>query len=121
MLARERLKRLWKVALTAPSHERVVLIHRCNSAQYPILCAGPLPDAPAGLILAPELGGPKRRIWGAIDSDLVAWGGSGAGLTVARLGRGPSWPCTEHEGAKCRHPPAKVALFACASLAAPRI
>ena len=47
-----------------------------------------------------------RRIWGAIDSDLVAWGGSGAGLTVARLGRGPSWPCTEHEGAKCRHPPA---------------
>ena len=47
-----------------------------------------------------------RRIWGAIDSDLVAWGGGGAGLTVARLGRGPSWPCTEHEGAKCRHPPA---------------
>ena len=107
MLARERLKRLWKVALTAPSHERVVLIHRSNGRTHPICGQRPLPDAPAGLILAPELGGPKRRIWGAIDSDLVAWGESGAGLTVARLGRGPSWPCTEHEGAKCRHPAAK--------------
>ena len=48
MLARERLKRLWKVALTAPSHERVVLIHRYNSNAHPILCNGPLPDPPAG-------------------------------------------------------------------------
>ena len=79
MLARERLKRLWKVALTAPSHERVVLIHRSNGRTHPICGQRPLPDAPAGLILAPELGGPKRRIWGAIDSDLVAWGGSGQG------------------------------------------
>jgi len=106
MLKANRLKRLPTNGLAAPSHARVVLIHRCNSDAHPILCDGPLPDAPASRILGSELGGPKRRIWGAIDSDLVAWGESGAGLTVARLGRGPPWPCTEHEGAKCRHPPA---------------
>ena len=50
-----------------------------------------------------------RRIWGAIDSDLVAWGGSGAGLTVARPlleGRPGHAPSTRGPGAKCRHPPA---------------
>ena len=102
-LQAKRLKSLDDGALAAPSQVRVVITYRSNSESSPILCDRPVPDVPAGPILPLELGGPLRRIWGAIDSDLVAWGGGGAGLTVARLGRGPSWPCTEHERAKCRH------------------
>jgi len=48
MLARERLKRLWKVALAAPSHARVRIIHRSNSDAYPISSDRPVPDLPAG-------------------------------------------------------------------------
>ena len=38
MLARERLKRLWKVALTAPSHECAVILHLCSARQTSDLC-----------------------------------------------------------------------------------
>ena len=122
MLARERLKRLWKVALTAPSHERVVLIHRYNSNAHPILCNGPLPDPPAGRILPSELGGPRAESEGQSTPTLSVWGGSGAGLTIARLGNGSSWSCTPSTrgGAKSRHPlarPSKVPVKLLASLA----
>ena len=36
-LAWERLKRLWKVALAAPSHARVSFINQGNRDAYPIL------------------------------------------------------------------------------------
>ena len=67
--AANRLKRLGTIALTAPSHERVVLIHLCSVARHPICVALSVPDAPAGQISRLEVGGPWRRKWRAIDSD----------------------------------------------------
>ena len=71
-LQADRMKRLWTGALAAPSQARVVITYRSNSNAYPILCNGPVPDTPAGQILPSELGGPRRRKWGAIDSDILA-------------------------------------------------
>ena len=57
-------------------------------------------DAPASQVLPSELGGPRRRKWGAIDSDFLTEGEGGARLAIARLGRVPSWPGTGHEASK---------------------
>ena len=80
----------------APSHARVLMIHRSNGATYPICGPRPLPDVPAGRILPSELGGPRRRKWRGIDSDFLTEGEGGERLAIARLGRVPSWPRTEH-------------------------
>ena len=120
-LQADRLKRLWTNGLAAPSQARVVITYRSNSNAYPILCNGPVPDVPAGQILPSELGGPRRRKWGAIDSDFLTEGEGGAGLAIARLGRVPSWPRTGHAAARGRHKPAKIPTFACSRSSAPRI
>ena len=74
----KRLESLYDGALAAPSQALVVITYRSNSNAYPILCNGPVPDVPAGQILPSELGGPRRRKWGAIDSDFFyrrrGWG-----------------------------------------------
>ena len=100
-------ERLPTNGLAAPSHARVVITYRSNSASHPILCARPLPDVPAGCVWPNELGGPRRRKWGAIDSDFLTEGEGGARLAIrrpiaaiARLGRVPSWPRTGHEASK---------------------
>jgi len=99
-LQAKRLERLSDGALAAPSHERVVISYRSIRATYPISRPRPLPDAPAGQILPSELGGPRRRKWGAIDSDFLTEGEGGARLAIARLRRVPSWPGTGHEASK---------------------
>ena len=98
--AADRLKRLWTNGLAAPSHARVVISYQGNGLSYPICGLRPLPDAPAGQILPSELGGPRRRKWGAIDSDFLTEGEGGARLAIARLRRVPSWPGTGHKAAK---------------------
>ena len=95
-LQAKRLKSLPNGALAAPSHARVVITYRSNGPSYPICGLRPVPDVPAGQILPSELGGPRRRKWGAIDSDFLTEGEGGAGLAIARLGRVPSWPRTGH-------------------------
>jgi len=110
-LARERLKRLWKVALAAPSHALAKIIHLSNGASYPICGALHVPDVPAGPILASEVGGPKCKIWDAIGSDLLAGGAGGARLADPRIGSGPTWPRAEHEAAKCAAPSPKIEPF----------
>ena len=107
----KRLKRLSEGALAAPSHALVKLIHRFNGARYPICGAGPVPDVPAGPILASEVGGPKCKIWDAIGSDLLAGGAGGARLADPRIGSGPTWPRAEHEAAKCAPPSRKIEPF----------
>ena len=81
-LQADRLKRLWTNGLAAPSHARVSSINQGSSDAYPILSDGPVPDAPAGQILPSELGGPRRRKWGAIDSDFLTEGEGGARLAI---------------------------------------
>ena len=93
----KRLERLPNGALAAPSHALVKLIHLSIGASYPICGARPVPDVPAGPILASEVGGPKCKIWGEIGSDLLAGGAGGARLTGTRLGSGPTWPRAEQE------------------------
>ena len=100
MLQAKQPERLPNGALAAPSHARVVITYRSNGASHPICGARPLPDAPAGQILPSELGGPRRRKWGAIDSDFLTEGEGGARLAIARLRRVPSWPGTGHEASK---------------------
>ena len=99
-LQAKRLKSLDDGALAAPSHARVVITYRSIRPTYPICRPRPLPDAPAGQILPSELGGPRRRKWGAIDSDFLTEGEGGARLAIARLERVPSWPGTGHKAAK---------------------
>ena len=99
-LQAKRLKSLDDGALAAPSQVRVVLTYQGSSPAHPICSPRPLPDAPAGRILPSELGGPRRRKWGAIDSDFLTEGEGGARLAIARLGRVPSWPGTGHEASK---------------------
>ena len=74
----KRLERLSDGALAAPSQARVVITYQSIRPTYPICRPRPLPDAPAGRILPSELGGPRRRKWGAIDSDFFyrrrGWG-----------------------------------------------
>ena len=96
----KRLERLSDGALAAPSQVRVVISYRSNGDSYPICGDRPVPDVPAGQILPSELGGPRRRKWGAIDSDFFTEGEGGARLAIARLGRVPSWPGTGHEASK---------------------
>ena len=110
-LKANRLKRLPTNGLAAPSHALVKLIHRFNGASYPIRGAGPVPDVPAGPILASEVGGPKCKIWDAIGSDLLAGGAGGARLADPRIGSGPTWPRAEHEAAKCAPPSRKIEPF----------
>ena len=71
-LQAKRLKSLDDGALAAPSQVRVVITYRSNGPSYPICGLRPVLDVPAGQILPSELGGPRRRKWGAIDSDLLA-------------------------------------------------
>ena len=99
-LQAKRLKSLDDGALAAPSQVRVVITYRSNSESSPILCDRPVPDVPAGPILPSELGGPRRRKWGEIDSDFLTEGEGGARLAIARLRRVPSWPGTGHEASK---------------------
>ena len=96
----KRLERLPNGALAAPSHALVKLIHRSNGDSYPIRGPRPVPDVPAGPILASEVGGPKCKIWGAIGSDLLAGGAGGARLADPRIGSGPTWPRAGHEAAQ---------------------
>ena len=110
-LKADRLKRLGTFALAAPSHALVKLIHLTIRARYPISRAGPVPDVPAGPILASEVGGPKCKIWDAIGSDLLAGGAGGARLADPRIGSGPTWPRAEHEAAKCAAPSPKIEPF----------
>ena len=99
-LQAKRLKSLPNGALAAPSQVRVVISYRSNGDSYPICGDRPVPDVPAGQILPSELGGPRRRKWGAIDSDFLTEGEGGARLAIARLGRVPSWPGTGHEASQ---------------------
>ena len=103
--------RLGTFALAAPSHALAKLIHRFNGARYPIRGSGPVPDVPAGPILASEVGGPKCKIWDAIGSDLLAGGAGGARLADPRIGSGTNWPRAEHEAAKCTAPSPKIEPF----------
>ena len=89
--------RLGTFALAAPSHALAKIIHLSISRRYPICSLRPVPDVPAGPILASEVGGPKCKIWGEIGSDLLAGGAGGARLTGTRLGSGPTWPRAEQE------------------------
>ena len=87
-LKADRLKRLGTFALAAPSHALVKLIHLSNGASHIRDSRGPrpVPDVPAGPILASEVGGPKCKIWDAIGSDLLAGGAGGARLAGPRIG-----------------------------------
>ena len=96
----KRLESLDDGALAAPSHARVVISYRSSGSSYPICGLRPVPDVPVGCVWPNELGGPRRRKWGAIDSDFFTEGEGGARLAIARLGRVPSWPGTGHEASK---------------------
>ena len=113
--------RTWTNGLAAPSQARVVITYRSNSNAYPILCNGPVPDVPAGQILPSELGGPRRRKWGAIDSDFLTEGEGGARLAIARLERVPSWPGTGHKAAKGTINAPRSRLFLALGSSAPGI
>ena len=110
-LKANRLKRLPTNGLAAPSHALVKLIHLTIRARYPISRARPVPEVPAGPILASEVGGPKCKIWDAIGSDLLAGGAGGARLADPRIGSGPTWPRAVHQAAKCALPSAKIEPF----------
>ena len=110
-LKADRLKRLGTFALAAPSHALVKLIHLSSGRRHPICGLRPVPDVPAGPILASEVGGPKCKIWDAIGSDLLAGGAGGARLADPRIGSGPTWPRAEHEAAKCAAPSPKIEPF----------
>ena len=69
-LKANRLNRLPNGALAAPSHALAKLIHLSIRARYPISRPRSVPDVLAGPILASEVGGPKCKIWGAIDLQL---------------------------------------------------
>ena len=112
-LQAKRLERLYDGALAAPSHALVVITYRSSGRAHPICGLRPVPDVPVGCVWPNELGGPRRRKWGAIDSDFLTEGEGGARLAIARLGRVPSWPSTGHKAAKARHKPAKAEPFAC--------
>ena len=107
----KRLERLSDGALAAPSHALVKLIHLSSGRRYPICGLRPVPDVPAGPILASEVGGPKCKIWDAIGSDLLAGVAGGARLADPRIGSGPTWPRAEHEAAKCAAPSPKIEPF----------
>ena len=107
----KRLKSIPNGALAAPSHARVRILHRSNGDAYPIFGDRPLPDVPAGPILASEVGGPKCKVWGAVGSDLLAGGASGARLAGPRIGTAPTWPRAGHEVAKCALPSPKIEPF----------
>ena len=75
-LAWERLKRLWKVALAAPSHARVVITYQGNGKSYisdlwyfkhTFLRCTSRPDLAIGA-WQPQ----AQKKWGAIDSDFLA-------------------------------------------------
>ena len=68
-LQADRMKRLWTNGLAAPSHARVVITYRSSGRAHPISGLRPVPDVPVGCVWPNELGGPRRRKWGAIDSD----------------------------------------------------
>ena len=116
----KRLKRLSDGALAAPSHALVKIIHLSSGRRYPICGLRPVPDVPAGPILASEVGGPKCKIWDAIGSDLLAGGAGGARLADPRIGSGPTWPRAEHEAAKCAAPSPKIEPFLGGATRAPR-
>ena len=84
-------------ALAAPSHAIAKIIHLSSGRRHPICGLRPVPDVPAGPILASEVGGPKCKIWDAIGSDLLAGGAGGARLAGPRIGSGTTWPRAEQE------------------------
>jgi len=108
MLARERLKRLWKVALAAPSHARVRIIHRSNSDAYPISSDRPVPDLPAGRFLHKMAIGPKHEKWRRRPPASLQAGRRGATTGFAPPVTAQRWTCIDHGAAEGALPAAMI-------------
>ena len=113
VLARERLKRLWKVALAAPSHARVRIINRSNRDAYPISRDGPLPDLPAGRFLHKMAIGPKHERWRRRPPASLQAGRRGATTGFAPPVTAQRWTCIDHRAAEGGLPAATIDAFHC--------
>ena len=109
--AGNRLKRLCTGTLAAPSHARVRILHRSNSASYPISSARPVPDLPAGRFLHKMAIGPKHETWRRRPPASLQAGRRGATTGFAPPVTAQRWTCIDHGAAEGALPAAKIDAF----------
>ena len=111
MLQGDRQKRLWNGALAAPSHARVVIIHRSIRASYPISSARPVPDLPAGRFLHKRAIGPKHERWRRRPPASLQAGWRGATTGFAPPVTAQRWTCIDQRAAEGGLPAATIDAF----------
>ena len=97
--------------VAGPTHNRVLIINRSNSASYPILCGLSVPDLPAGRFLHKMAIGPKHEKWRRRPPASLQAGRRGATTGFAPPVMAQRWTCIDHRAAEGALPAANIDVF----------